>query len=70
MKTVSKRSIQKTAKATGDLISNKIADKITDISKSLKELHSKTVENKIEIPKERHISPEKRQQTIDELRLV
>ena len=66
MKTVSKRSIQKTAEATGDLISNKIADKITDISKSLKELHSKTVENEIEIPKERHISPEKRQQTIDE----
>ena len=70
MKTVSKRSIQKTAKATGDLISNKIADKITDISKSLKELHSKTVENEIETPKERHISPEKRQQTTDELRLI
>ena len=31
---VSKRAIQKTAEATGDLISNKIADKITKISKN------------------------------------
>ena len=31
-KTASKRAIQKTAEATGDLIGNKIADKITKIS--------------------------------------
>ena len=30
----SKRVVQKTAEATGDLIGNKIADKITSISKS------------------------------------
>ena len=33
IKTVSKRSIQKTAQATGDLIGNEIADKITSVSK-------------------------------------
>ena len=33
IKTTSKRIIQKTAEATGDLIGNKIADKITSISK-------------------------------------
>ena len=40
IKTASKRAIQKLAEATGDLVSNKIADKITSISKkkSTKEL--------------------------------
>ena len=33
IKTASKRSIQKTAEATSDLIGNKIADKITIVSK-------------------------------------
>ena len=33
IKTASKRAIQKTTEATGDLIGNKIADKITSISK-------------------------------------
>ena len=33
IKTTSKRVIQKTAEATGDLIGNKIADKITSDSK-------------------------------------
>ena len=32
-KTTSKRIVQKTAEATGDLIGNKIADKITSIGK-------------------------------------
>ena len=32
-KTASKRVVQKTAEATGDLIGNKIADKITSIGK-------------------------------------
>ena len=39
MQTASKRAIQKTAEVTGDLIGNKIADKITGVSKgSAKEL--------------------------------
>ena len=33
IKTASKRAIQKTAEATVDLIGNKIADKITSVSK-------------------------------------
>ena len=70
IKTVSKRSIQKTVEATDDFIGNKTADKITSVSKkSSKELHSQN-ENELEISKERYISPEKRQQIIDELRLV
>ena len=63
--------MQKIAEETRDLISNKIADKITSASKASKKLHLKTLhsqnENELEIPKERYISPEKRQQIIDEL---
>ena len=74
IETASKRAFQKTAEATGALIGTKIADKTTSISKSpkntSKELHLKTDKNEIEIPKERYISPEKRQQIIDKLRLV
>ena len=33
IKTNSKKAVQKTAEATGDLIGNKIADKITSVSK-------------------------------------
>ena len=41
IKTTLKRAIQKTAKATGDLIVNKIADKITSVSNEpTKELHN------------------------------
>ena len=41
IKTASKRAIQKTAKTTVNLIGNNIADKITGVSKSPGELHSK-----------------------------
>ena len=74
IKTASKRAIQKTEEARGDLIGNKIADKITSVSnkKSAKELHNndETKEQedaKITIHKKRYISPEERQQLIDEL---
>ena len=41
LKTASKRAIQETAEGTGDLIGNKIADKITNVSKkTVKELHN------------------------------
>ena len=33
LKTVSRRKIQKTAQATGDLIGNKVADRITKVTK-------------------------------------
>ena len=55
-KTASKRVVQKTAEATGDLIGKKIADKITSIG---------TPKETEEI----YIPPEKRQQIIDDLRL-
>ena len=62
-KTAGKKILKETAKATGDLIVNKIADKITV-----------TPHNKDEvingIPKERNISPKERQKIIDELKLV
>ena len=65
IKTTSKRAIQKTAEATGDIIGYKIANKITKASKELhskpsKKLHSQN-ENELEIPKERYISPKKSQ---------
>ena len=49
-KTTSKRLVQKTAEATGDLIGNKIADKITSIGKP-KEKEKETEE--IYIPPEK-----------------
>ena len=61
-KTASKRVAQKTAEATGDLIGNKIADKITSIGEPKEKEKTKEIE-------EIYISPEKRQQIIDDLRL-
>ena len=59
-KTASKRVVQKTLEATGDLIANKIADKITSIGKT---------KEKTNKPEEIYIPPEKRQQIINDLRL-
>ena len=70
IKTASKRAIQKTAAATGDLIDNKIADKITSVSKKSKKPQNNEANDESEKPKKRYISPEKRRQIIDELRLV
>ena len=66
IKTASKRAIQKTAEATGDLIGNKIVDKITSVSKR----KSNNDDVELATHKKRFISPEERQQIIDELRLV
>ena len=54
----------------GDLIGNKIADKITSASKSSKKLYLQNNLDETDIPKERYISLEKRQQIIDELKLT
>ena len=52
IKTASKRAILKTAEATGDLVGNKIADKITSISNKSSAEHSKNDANsEIELPK-------------------
>ena len=66
-KTASRRAIQKTAEANGDLIGNKIDNKTT---KNSQQNNSGTVtnENDKEIPKERYMSP-KKTKIIDDLRL-
>ena len=61
-KTASKRVFQKTAEATGDLIGNRIADKITSIGKTKEK-------DKINKPGDIYIPPEKRQQIINDLKL-
>ena len=62
-KTAGKKILKETAKAAGDLIGNKIADKIT-----AKPHNKDKVINGI--PKERYISPKERQKIIDELKLA
>ena len=72
-KTASKRATQKTSEATGDFIVNKIADKIARVSKKkpAKELHDNNDEDvEITTYKNSYISPDERQQIIDELSLV
>ena len=64
-KTASERVVQKTAEATGDLIGIKIADKISSIGKPKENQKEKTKEK----PEVIYIPPEKRQQSIDDLRL-
>ena len=70
IKTASKRAIQKTAEATGDLVGNKIVDKITSVSKKpTKKLP--TIDENVELTThKRYISPEERQKIIDLLRLI
>ena len=53
------------------LIMLSIADRITKVSKNSQQNNSETVtnENDKEIPNERYVSPEKRQEIIGDLRL-
>ena len=62
-KTAGKKILKETARATGDLIGTKIADKITAKPHNKDEVING-------IPKERYISPKKRQKIIDELKLA
>ena len=48
LRTASNRAIQKTAEATGDLIVNKIADKITKVLRGSLQNNSETVESETE----------------------
>ena len=61
-KTAGKRIVQKSAEAAGDLIGNKIADKIISLGKLVNK-EKETNEEEMIIP------PEKRQQIINDLRL-
>ena len=58
-KTAGKKILKETAKATGDLIGNNIADKIT--AKPSKKSHDEVIN---EIPKERYISPKERKKLL------
>ena len=58
-KTADKKILKETAKATRDLIGNKIADKITAKPHNKDEVING-------IPKERYISPKERQKIIDD----
>ena len=52
------------------MIGNEIANKIKRVSKNLQQNNLETIANELdkEIPKERYVSPEERQETIDELK--
>ena len=56
-----------TAEASSGLIGNKIANRITKVSKNSQQNNSETVTN--EHDKEKCVPPEDRQEIIDELRL-
>ena len=73
LKTTSKRTIQKTAKATDDLIGHKVVDAVAWNTSQKSSRESKTsmqTKNADEIPRKTYIAPEKRQQIIDKLRLI
>ena len=74
IKTAAKRAIQKAAEATGDLTGHKIADKITSVSKKYNNNNNNNDDDydgvELTTHKKRDISPEERQQIINELRLV
>ena len=79
IKIASKRGVHKTAEATGNLTGNKTADEITgkassknvSISKKpVKEIPINDEDTETTNRKKRYISPEERQQIVDELRLV
>ena len=55
LKLLQKKAIQKTAKVTGDLTGNKIADRITKVSETSPKNNSETIEE--EILRERFIPP-------------
>ena len=66
-KNAGKKVIYKTAEATGDLVGNKIADKITSMGKP-KRKKEKDETNIMEETQEIYIPPEKRKQIIKDLK--
>ena len=69
-KTAGIKVVHKTAEATGDLLGNKIADKITSIGKSNRTKKEKEEDNIMEETQEIYIPPEKRKQIIKDLKLL
>ena len=54
------------------MIGNKIADKVSKVSKTLPQNNSETITNEHdkELLKERYISPEEREEIVHEVRLI
>ena len=74
---ISKKVIQKTEEGTDDLIGNKIVDKITKVLKTSLQSTSETVADETknigfdrETPKQKYMSPDKRQLNTNKLRLT
>ena len=65
---VGKKIVHKSAEATGDLVGNKIADKITSMGKP-RSKKEKDETNIMEETQEIYIPPEKRKQIIKDLKL-
>ena len=72
LKLLQKDQCKKKGEETGDLINNKVANKITKISKTLQKNNSETFKNEHDkvTPKERYISSEERQNIIDDLGII
>ena len=72
VKVYSKIITQKIAVATVYWIGNRIANRIKKISRSSPQNNSEMITSKHvkETPKERYISPEERQKTIDDLKII
>ena len=68
-KTAGKKVVHKTAEATGGLVGNKIAEKITSMGKPRRTKKQKDEDNIMEETQEIFISPEKRKQIIKDLKL-
>ena len=68
VKIAGKKIIHKSAEATGDLVDNKIADKITSMSES-RSKKEKDETNIMEETQEIYIPPEKRKKIIKDLKL-
>ena len=67
-KTAGKKVIHKSAEATGDLVGNKIADKIVSVGKP-RSKKEKDQDNVMEETQELMVPPEKRKQIINDLKL-
>ena len=72
LKLLQKDQFKKKGEETGDLIDNKVANKITKISKTLQKNYLETFKNEHDkvTPKERYISSEERQNIIDDLGII
>ena len=71
-KNASKGTIQKTPEATGDLIGNKIADRITKVSKNSQKNNLETVPNEHdkEIPKDMYLLKKARNYWWSEIKMI